>query len=114
MSINSNDVLEILSEMRDLLRLLAEPAIAERDKKMRVALRAIAGSSAGKKAKSIVLMDGVRTRQEIIAGSKIDASDLSALVKKLTAEKLLVGDAKQPRLAISIPSNFFDLGDGNE
>jgi hypothetical protein len=103
-------MLVVLTEMRDLLRLLAEPAIAERDKKRRSALRSIAGNATGKKAKAILLMDGTRTRQNIITACGIDPGDLSGLVKKLNSAELVTGDPKQPRLAISIPPNFFELG----
>ena len=60
MSGESAQMLRVLVEMRDLLRLIAEPAIAQRDKKLREALRDIAGSATGKKAKAILLMDGAR------------------------------------------------------
>ena len=43
MSDHSEQMLSVLAEMRDLLRLIAEPAIAERDKKFREALRVIGG-----------------------------------------------------------------------
>jgi hypothetical protein len=99
---------EILREIRDLLRLIAEPAIAQRDKKPREALRSIAGSATGKKAKAILLMDGSRNQTGIVDECGINQGDLSVLVKKLKAEELLKGDSKQPELAISIPPNFFE------
>lgn len=105
---HSEQMLLVLSEMRDLLRLLAEPAIAQRDKKLREALRALAGSATGKKAKAILLMDGSKNQAGISNECGIDRSDLSGLVKKLKAAELLSGDPKQPCLAISIPPNFFE------
>ncbi len=114
MTDSSDQMLRVLIEMRDLLRLMAEPAIAERDKKRRIAVRAIAGNASGKKAKAILLMDGTRTRQAIISTSGIDQGDLSALIKKLSASNLLTGEPKLPQLAISIPSNFFELGGEGE
>ncbi|MGX9391808.1 hypothetical protein ACWX0K_00515 [Nitrobacteraceae bacterium UC4446_H13] len=100
-------MLSVLTEMRDLLRLLAEPAIAERDKKHRETLRVIGGKVAGKKAKAILLMDGEKTQTEISKACGIDRGDLSNLVKSLKANELLTNDPK-PRLVISIPANFFE------
>lgn len=104
----SAQMLDVLSEMRDLLRVMAEPAIAQRDKKLRTALRGVAGSATGKKAKAILLMDGTRNQAGIANECGIDRGDLSVLVKKLKAAELLKGEAKQPDLSISIPSNFFE------
>lgn len=114
MSEDSAQMLRVLSEMRDLLRLMAEPAIAERDKKRRGTLRSIAGSAASKQARAILLMDGTRTQIAITKECGIDKGQLSGLVKKLNAAELLVGDPRQPQLAISIPSNFFELGGKSE
>jgi len=110
MSDDSAQMLRVLAEMRDLLRLIAEPAIAQRDKKLREALRGIAGSATGNKAKAILLMDGTRTQARIINECGIHKGDLSVLVKKLRAAELLTGDPKQPQLTISIPSSFFEKG----
>jgi hypothetical protein len=114
MSDASDQMLCILTEMRDLLRLMAEPAIAQRDKKLREALRGIIGSSAGKKAKATAVMDGTRTQVMITKECGIHKGVLSRLVKELKEADLLRGDIKQPRLAISIPSNFFEQGEQAE
>lgn len=108
MSDNSAQMLLVLAEMRDLLRLIAEPAIAERDKKLREALRVIGGNATNKKAKAILLLDGTRTQADVTKACGIDKGDLSSLVKKLKAAELLKDDSKQPQLAISIPPNFFE------
>jgi len=108
MSDQSEQMLQVLSEMRDLLRLIAEPAIAQRDKKLRASLRSIAGSGTGKKAKAVLLMDGTRNQVGITSACGIDQGDLSVLVKKLKEAGLLKEDRRQPELAISIPSNFFE------
>lgn len=108
MSDDFEKMLHVMTEMRDLLRLMAEPAIAERDKKLRGALRGIAGSATGKKAKSILLMDGTRTQAQIVKECGINQGDLSVLVKKLKTSDLLASDPKQPRLTISVPHNFFE------
>ncbi|ABD86545.1 MarR family transcriptional regulator [Rhodopseudomonas palustris] len=104
----SAQMLSVLVEMRDLLRLVAEPAIAQRDKKLRGALRAIAGSVTGKKAKAILLMDGTRTQAGIVNECGITKGNMSVLVKNLKSTGLLTGDSRQPKLALSIPSTFFE------
>jgi hypothetical protein len=114
MTDHSAQLLHAVNEMRDLLRVMAEPAIAERDKKFRAALREIAGSPTGKKAKAVLLMDGERNQKKIVAECGINKGHLSTLVKKLKVAGLLSGDGKQPRLSISIQQNFFDDGGTNE
>jgi hypothetical protein len=114
MSDYSAQMLHVLAEMRDLLRVMAEPTIAQRDKKLREVLRGLAGSAAGKKAKAILLMDGTRTQIGIIDECGINKGNLSVLVKKLKAEELLTGDPKQPQLTISIPPNFFEQGEESD
>jgi DNA-binding transcriptional ArsR family regulator len=113
MSDPSAQMLTVLEEMRDLLRLLAEPAIAARDKKLREELRGIAGSATGKKAKAVLLMDGTRTQANIVENCGISKGNLSGLVKELRAAELLKGDPKQPQLVIPIPSNFFEQAEGS-
>ena len=108
MSDHSEKLLHVLSEMRDLLRMIAEPAIAQRDKKLREALRSIAGSATSKRAKAILLMDGTTNQAGISKECGIDQGDLSVLVKKLRGAGLLNEDAKQPQLTISIPPDFFE------
>ena len=105
---DSTEMLKVLAEMRDLLRLMAEPAIAERDKKLRETLRGIAGANTSKNAKSILLMDGAKNQATISKECGIDKGQLSTLVKKLAAAGLLAGDPKQPQLAITLPKNFFE------
>lgn len=111
MSDQTAQMLQVLTEMRDLLRLMAEPAIAQRDKKLRGELRGLAGAAGGKKARAILLMDGTRNQTGISSECGIDKGDLSVLVKKLKAADLLKGEPKQPELAISIPANFFELSE---
>lgn len=107
---NAEDVkvlLEEVRQMRKLLELLAEPAIAQRDAKLRDKLREIVGSSP-KKQQSVFLMDGSRTQREIIAQTSIDQGDLSKMVGRLDSAGLLADRRKHPRVTISIPANFFD------
>jgi hypothetical protein len=101
-------VLEEVREMRKLLELMAEPAIAQRDAKLRSELRKIVGSSS-KKRQCVFLMDGSRTQTDIIAHTSVNKGDLSIMVSKLESCGLLADGKKRPKLAISIPSNFFDV-----
>ena len=114
MNDHSMQILQALNEMRELLRIIAEPAIAERDKKLRAELRAIAGSATNRKTKAVLLMDGSRNQKKIVDKCGINQGDLSVLVKKLNAANLLEGDGKQPRLAISIPKDFFEKTESDE
>jgi hypothetical protein len=98
---------EILREMRDLLRVMAEPVLAERDKKLRVSLLDLVGKSKTK-AKAVVLMDGSRNQSAICRESGIDQGQLSRLEKALRASGLLKSDQKSPALLISIPPSFFE------
>jgi hypothetical protein len=102
-----NEKNELLREMRDLLRVIAEPALAKRDEKFRVSLRRIVGKSSPK-ADAVLLMDGSRNQKAVRNESGIDAGNLSRLVKSLRAESLIAADEKQPKLVISIPLNFFE------
>jgi DNA-binding MarR family transcriptional regulator len=97
---------ELLREIRDLLVLLAEPAIAKRDESHRVDLRELAGRGKSN-AKAVLLMDGTRAQKTIVQESGIDRGNLSRLVKSLREKGLLTPD-EQPRLAIAIPANFFE------
>jgi hypothetical protein len=101
------ELLNAIYEIRDLIRLMAEPAIAERDKKLRAELRRLVGNSSPK-AKAVLLMDGTRTQAIIQKDTGYNQGNLSTLVKQLNAGKLLLGDSKQPKLAISVPENFFE------
>ena len=107
------ELLNAVREIRDLVRLMAEPAIAERDGKLRIELRRIVGKSA-LKAKAVLLMDGNRIQSAIQKETGINQGDLSTLVKMLKSSKLLSGEGKKPKLSISIPTNFFDGGETNE
>jgi hypothetical protein len=109
MHVPSEDVTQAIFEIRDLLRLLAEPAVAERDQRRRAEVKRIVGSSVPK-AKSTLLMDGTRNQTIIHKETGLNRGHLSTLVKQLSDAGLLVGDAKLPKLAIILPSNFFNKG----
>jgi hypothetical protein len=93
--------------MHDLLALLAEDKIAQRDAKLRDQLLQIVGNSKPKQ-KSVFLMDGTRTQKEIRDEVSVNQGNFSVMVGKLSAAKLLICDTKSPKLAISIPTNFFE------
>lgn len=108
-----SELLKAVEEIRDLVRLMAEPAIAERDQKLRAELKRIVGNSTPK-AKSVFRMDGSRTQAIIRSETGINQGHLSTLVKNLANSKFLSGDGKKPKLAISIPANFFYAGERDE
>lgn len=104
----SAELLAAIEEIRELVRLMAEPAIAERDAKRRAELKQIVGSSA-RKGQAVLQMDGTRAQKDIQRETGIDPGDLSKLVKRLKDCDLISIDAKQPKLAITIPGNFFEV-----
>jgi hypothetical protein len=109
---NDTQILTALCEIRDLVRLIAEPQIAARDKKLRDELVQIVGNGASKR-KAVVAMDGSRTQMEIHKQTGMNLGNLSTLVKQLSKSQLLLGDLKKPNLAFPIPANFFDqMGEG--
>ncbi len=107
MSDDSTELLKIVRKISELLELLAEDKIAQRDAKQRTALLEIVGTSTTKQ-KSVFLMDGARTQAEIQRATSVNQGHLSTMVGKLHKAKLLVGDTKKPKLIISIPPNFFE------
>lgn len=105
--------IELLTEIRDLLQIIAEPELARRDAKLRSSLRTVVGGS-GKKAKAVLLMDGSRPQSAIVKESEIDRGNLSRLVKALAAAQLISADEKHPRLLVKVSTNFFERGDLDE
>jgi hypothetical protein len=97
---------ELLREVRDLLRVIAEPALAKRDERFRTSLTTIVGKSK-QKAKAVLLMDGSRNQSAIREATGMDHGNLSRLAKQLRSNEL-IGDDNKPKLAISIPPNFFE------
>jgi hypothetical protein len=106
--------IELLTEIRDLLQVVAEPALAKRDEKFREAVRTVVGKGQ-KKRDAIMLMDGSRTESVIAKEASIDPGQLNRLVKALKAALLVGQDGKHPKLHVKLPSNFFgDEGNSNE
>lgn len=98
---------ELLREIRDLLRLIAEPALAKRDERLRSSLREIIGKSK-QKAEAVVLMDGTRSQASIRQSCGIDSGNLSRLIKALRAAELIAPGDEQPKLVFPIPSNLLE------
>src|SRR6266498_430685 len=105
------ELLNAIYEIRDLVRLMAEPQIAARDERLRQQLISAVGKSEPK-ARAVLLMDGSRTQAAIHSETKMNKGHLSTFVKHLGEAKLLSGDPKQPKLAIPIPSDFFEKARG--
>jgi hypothetical protein len=106
--------IELLTEIRDLLLVLAEPALAQRDQKLRVALLQVVGKGAKNRA-AVFLMNGSMSQAAIAKATQFDPSNLSKFMKALAKESLIAADDKQPKLAVTIPSNFFEAeGKANE
>lgn len=104
------DNTEILREIRDLLRIIAEPALARRDERLRASLQQIIGKGK-QKAKAVILMDGTRSQAAIRKDCGIDFGDLSRLVNALREAELIGLEDKNPRLVFSVPSNLPDTID---
>lgn len=102
----STQLLEAISEIRDLVRLMAEPQIAARDQKLRDELIRIVGRTESR-GRVVLLMNGSNTQAMIHSQTGFHRGNLSTLIKELSKHKLIVGDPKQPKLAISVPSDFF-------
>lgn len=95
---------ELLREVVELLRLIAEPHIAKRDDKLRNALYEIVGKSKPR-ANAVKLMDGSRSQSEIGKEAKIDRGGMSRLTKALR-ETELVPEGDKPKLTIPLPPHF--------
>lgn len=101
---------ELLTEIRNLLQVIAEPSLAKRDARFRASLRTVVGGSR-KKAAAVLSMDGSRTQSAIAKESGFDPANVSRLVKALTAAELIAPDEKHPKLVLKVPPTFFDADD---
>jgi CRP-like cAMP-binding protein len=102
-----SDDTEILREIRDLLQLIAEPALAKRDERLRASLQDLVGKSK-QKAEAVVLMDGTRSQADIRKAAGIDRGNLSRLVTGLRQTELIGPDEMRPKLVFPAPSNLID------
>jgi hypothetical protein len=107
MSEDLTQLVETVRKIHGLLELLAEEKIAQRDAKQRATLRQIIGTSPTKQ-QSVFLMDGAHTQKQIRTKTSVNQGNLSTIVSKMHKANLLAGDTTSPKLAISIPPNFFE------
>lgn len=106
----NDDLLREVQKIRELLELLAEPAVAQRDAALRDELRRIVGSSQ-KKQNAVLLMDGTLAQKDIVAQASINKGNLSTTVSQLEQAGLLADGKKLPKLIIPIPPNFFEFNE---
>ncbi|ABD86544.1 hypothetical protein RPC_0974 [Rhodopseudomonas palustris BisB18] len=102
-----SDDSELLREIRDLLRLIAEPALAKRDQRLRASLLELVGKSR-QKAEAVVLMDGTRSQAAIQKQCGMDVGNLSRLIKALRGAGLVGPDDKLLKLTCSAPLDLFE------
>ena len=99
----------LLREIRDLLRLMAEPQLAERDRKGREAILAIVGRSE-KRQKAVLLVDGIRTRAQIQKELGWDDGNMSRLFSALKDAGVCDVQNGIPTLRVSISAAMFNGG----
>jgi hypothetical protein len=102
----SAEILEEVRHVRKLLELIAEPEIAKRDARLREALTRLVGAS-DTLQRAVLLMNGSRTQTQISQETGAHKGNLSTLVGKLESAGLLADGKKLPKLAITVPANFF-------
>jgi hypothetical protein len=99
--------IQLLTEIRDLLEVIAEPLLEKRHKKFRDGIRKAVGKKQSARG-AVLLMDGTRTQAAIAKESGIDAGQLNRLVKELEKASLCAMEGKHPKLAKQLPDHFFD------
>jgi hypothetical protein len=102
---------ELLRKILEMLTLMAEPQIAQRDQKLRAALAEVVGKGQ-LKARAVSLMDGTRAQSAICKESGIDAGGLSRLTKALREKGLIGAEDKLPKLAFPLPPGFWTEFEG--
>jgi hypothetical protein len=102
--------IELLTQIRDLMHVMAEPQLAKRDAKARASLRQLVGTSS-KRADTFALMDGTRSQADLVKATGIDAGNLSRFVKALGEAKLVGADSKRPKATLNVPRSFLEGGD---
>lgn len=98
---------ELLTEIRDLLQVMAEPLLEKRHKKFRDGIRDAVGKKQTARV-AVLLMDGTRTQAAISKESGMDAGALNRLVKDLQAKSLSTMEGKHPKLGGKLPGNFWE------
>lgn len=84
-----SDYAEVLREIRDLLRPIADHFLPAYER--RQVIRTLIGGSQGRR-KAWALMDGTRTQREIASASGMDEGNLSKYVKALRQAGAIDGD----------------------
>jgi len=97
---------ELLTEIRDLLQVIAEPLLEKRHKKFRDGITAVVGKKQSARG-AVLLMDGTRTQAAIAKESGMDAGQLNRLVKELKEGALCGMEGTHPKLATKLPADFF-------
>ncbi len=105
----SDQLLTAVLEIKEMLKLIAEPHLAQRDQKRRTALIGIVGKSAWKR-QMVPLLDGTKTQVELRKIIKADQGDLSKFIKFLKEAELL-REGEKPHLNLDLPANFFEMED---
>lgn len=100
-------IVNLLTEIRELLRIIAEPQLAERDRQGRATIVKIVGRSQKRKS-AVLLIDAVRTRADIQKLSEIDPGDLSRFMSELKEAQLCEEQSRVPRLRVSVDEKMFD------
>jgi len=98
---------ELLQKILEMLTLIAEPQIAQRDEKPRQALAEVVGKSKPR-TKAVSLMDGTRPQSTICKEAGIDSGGMSRLAKALREAGLIGGDDQPPKLTIPLPPGFLE------
>jgi hypothetical protein len=105
---------ELLTEIRDLLQVMAEPLLEKRYKKFRDGIREAVGKKQTARV-AVLMMDGSRSQASISKESGMDAGQLNRLVKELQQKSLCAMEGKHPKLAGRLPEDFWELnGDSDE
>jgi hypothetical protein len=102
----SKDI-ELLTEIRDLLQVMAEPLLEKRHKKFRDGIRQVVGKKQTGRA-AVLLMDGTRTQAAISKESDMDAGQLNRLIKELQQKSLCTMEGKYAKLAGKLPGDFWE------
>ena len=101
-------IVELLTDIRGLLLLMAEPQLEAGDKVARERLRALVGKSK-KLQDSVGLMDGSNSRPDIQKKVPIDQGQLSRFIKALQEEALFDESEGRPRMSIYAPATIFQV-----
>lgn len=97
----------LLEEIRDLLKLIAEPQIRERERVGREMVRQIVGKSMKRRA-AVLLIDGIRTRVQVQKEASIDQGDMSRLIAALVRAGVVTERDKVPQLKVDLDQSILE------